>query len=136
MAKTVLKLTETNAVVKVSGAGTTTINLNTDLLSTTQVLSGTVARKVGISFIQWSTGGNIVITRNGVTIFELYTNAGSFDLSGYGGCTEFTEAASDIVATITGGGTMIITLRKAAGYDSKIETHTFGPYDNPTVVGS
>ena len=136
MAKAVLKLTETSAVVKVTGTGATTINLDTDLLSPTQVLSGTVARRVGISFIQYSTGGNIIISRNGVNVFELHNNTGTFDLAGYGGCSDYTDANQNIVVTITGGGTMLIALRKDAGYDSKIETHKFGPYDNTTVVGS
>lgn len=134
MAKTVLTKTETLAVVKITGAGSETIDLSTDLLSITQVLNGTL--KVGINFIQWTTGGNVTIVRNGVTIFDLYTNTGNFDLSAHGGCVEYTQGDQNIVVTITGGGTVLLTLRKAGGYDSKIEPHYFGQYDNPTVVGA
>lgn len=134
MAKSILTKTETSAVVKLTGAGTETITLNTDLLSTTQELDGTL--KVGISFIQWTTGGNVTIVRNGVTVFELYVNSGSMDLAGHGGCVEYTQGDQNIVVTITGGGTVLMTLRKAGGYKSKIEPHYYGSYDNPTVAGA
>lgn len=133
MAKSILTKTETNAVVKITGSGSEIINLSTDLLSTTQELNGTL--KVGIGFIQWTTGGNVVISRNGVTIFELYTNTGTFDLSGHGGCIEYAQGDQNITVTITGGGTVLLSLRKASGYVSKIEPHYFGQYDNPNMVG-
>lgn len=134
MAKSILKLTETQAVVKISGSGTETITM-ADLMSPTQVASGG-AYSVGINFIQWTVGTSATIVRNSVTIFELFTNTGSFDLSGYGGCTDYTQADQPIAITITGGGTLLIILRKEAGFRSKIEPEYFGPYDNPTVAGS
>ena len=49
----VLKLTNTSAVVKVSGnGGTGTITLATDLLPANQVISGTP--KVSIGYAQWN----------------------------------------------------------------------------------
>jgi hypothetical protein len=134
MAKTIMKLTETSAIVKISGTGAETITLNTDLLSTTQTVSGTP--KVGIGYLTWTTGGNIVIARNGVTVYTLFTNTGEFDLSGNGGMLDIIQGTSNLVVTITGDGVIFLTLRKIEGYASKIEPEKFGSYDNPAVVGS
>lgn len=134
MAKTVMKLTETLAIVKISGTAPETITLATDLLSPTQVVSGTP--KVGIGYLSWTTGGNIVIARNAVDVYNLYTNTGEFDLSGNGGMLDTIQGTSDLVVTITGNGVIFLTLRKLEGYASKIEPNRFGQYDNPAVVGS
>lgn len=134
MAKTIMKLTETLAIVKISGTTPETISLATDLLSPTQIVSGSPT--VGIGFIQWTTGGNILITRNAIEIYNLYTNTGEFDLSGNGGILDTTQSTSNIVVTITTGGTIFLTLRKLSGYASKIEPHRFGQYDNTSAVGS
>lgn len=134
MAKTVMKLTETLAIVKISGTAPETITLATDLLSPTQVVSGTPT--VGIGFLQWTTGGNILISRNATEIYTLYTNTGEFDLAGNGGMLDTTQGTSNIVVTITTGGVIFLTLRKLSGYASKIEPNRFGQYDNPAVVGS
>ena len=135
MALTIMKLTETLAIVKVSGVGATTINLSTDLLSSTQTLSGTL--KVGIGFLNWTCAEAITIVRNSVEVYKLHTNANEFDLSGNGGMLDLTESASNIVVTLgASGGVCFLTLRKAGGYASKIEPEKFGIYDNPSAVGS
>lgn len=129
-----MKLTETLATVKINGTGTETITLNSDLLSPTQELGATPT--VGIMFLQWTTGGNIAITRNGVNIFELYGATGVFDLSGHNGMLDTQNSTDNIAVTITGGGTLLMNLRKMSGYNSKIEPWAFGQYDNPEAVGS
>jgi hypothetical protein len=131
--KTIMKLTEGVAIVKISGAGSATISLATDLLSSTQVVSGTPA--VGIGQIQWSLRGTADITRNAVAVMELQNDSGWFDLNGNGGMLDTTEGTSDIVVNITTGGTVFLTLRKVTGYASKIEPYKFGSYDDPTQVG-
>ena len=139
MAKTIMKLTETSAIVKISGTGTETISLSAaqasgGLLSPTQIVSGTP--KVGIGYLTWTTGGNIVIARNGVTVYTLFTNTGEFDLSGNGGMLDIIEGTSNLVVTITGDGVIFLTLRKIEGYASKIEPWAYGSYDNTGAVGS
>jgi hypothetical protein len=134
MAKSILKLTETLAIVKIVGAGTETINLSTELLSPTQIVSGTPT--VGINFVQWTTGGTIMVRRNSVDVLQLYTNTGGFDLSGNGGMIDATNGTHNIEVVVTTGGTCFLTLRKISGYASKIEPHAFGQYDNTEVVGS
>ena len=142
MAKSLLKNTETIAVVKVSGlTGTTneTITLNTDLLASTQTAPGPF--KVWINHLQWSIQGDngaqkITITRGGTQVIALFDNGNVFDFSGNGGFAETTGEASDLVVSVVGSATVYITLRKAGGYTSKIETAQFGSYDNTTLVGS
>lgn len=136
---TIMKLTETLAIVKVTGVGNATIFLNTQasdgLLSPTQTLSGTL--KVGIGFLNWSASEPITIVRNSVEVFKLHLNANEFDLSGNGGMLDLTQSDKDIVVTMgAGGGVCFLTLRKMGGYASKIEPERYGQYDNPAVVGS
>lgn len=135
MALTIMKLTETLAIAKVTGAGATTINLSTDLLSSTQTLSGTL--KVGIGFLNWSASEPITIVRNSVEVFKLHLNANEFDLSGNGGMLDLTQSDQNIVVTMgAGGGVCFLTLRKMGGYASKVEPWRFGQYDDTTAVGS
>lgn len=131
--KTIMKLTEGVAIVKISGSGSSTITLNTDLLSPTQIIQGTPT--VGIGQIQWSLRGTADITRNSVNVFELQNDSGWFDLNGNGGMLDATQGTSDIVVNITTGGTVFLTLRKLSGYRSKIEPYAYGPNDDPTQVG-
>jgi len=133
MAKRIMKLTETLATVKITGTGAETISLSTDLLSPTQELGTTPT--VGIQYLQWTTGGSIIVARNGVTVFELYGSTGNFDLSGHGGMLDTQNSTNDITVTVTGGGSLLISLRKMSGYNSKIEPWAFGQYDDPTKVG-
>jgi hypothetical protein len=139
MSKTIMKLTEQNAIVKIVSEATTTqtITLNSDLLSPTQELSA--EQNVGIQFIHWSTNGstgNVKITRNNELIFNLFGTMGFIDLSGNGGMIDKKNSSHNIVVTVTDGGTVLLTLRKISGYESKIEPWKFGQYDDPTVVGS
>ena len=133
MPKRIMKLTETLATVKIDGTGTETITLNADLLSPTQELADT--QHVGIQFLQWTTGGNIAISRGGVNLYTLFGGS-VFDLSGHGGMLDTEQSDQNITVTITGNGTILMNLRKMSGYNSKIEPWAFGQYDNPNVVGS
>ena len=141
MAYRILKQTETLAVVKVWGTNTTdTITLDTMLLSSTMILHPTTPRSVGIGFVNWyiSSGAadKISVIRNAVPILDLYQNGCDFDFMGNGGFTDDTESAANLVVNITGTGGCYLTLRKLAGYMSKIEAERFGSYDNVTTVGS
>ena len=137
MALAILRQTETLAVVKVYGAGATTITLATDLLSSTMTVTGTPT--VNIAHVTWycSSGASdsVSIARNGVNIMHLYQN-GQFDFAGEGGFSDTVQNTQNIVVTITGTGGCYLTLRKEAGYSSKVEPWTFGSYDNPALVGS
>jgi hypothetical protein len=138
MALAILRQTETLAVVKAYGAGSTTIDLQTDLLSSTMELDGGT-QTVNISHISWyvSAGASdsVVITRGGTNILHLYQN-GEFDFSGNGGFADTVNNTADIVVAVTGTGGCYLTLRKVSGYKSKIQPWTYGPYDNETSTTS
>jgi len=129
----VLKQTETLAVVKVYGAGGT-INLATDLLSSTMIVQGTPT--VNITFAQWNispgASDKITVVRDGVSILNLQQNAGELDMGGNGGYADNIKNDKDIVVTTTGTGEVYLTLRKVSGYKSKLNPETFGSYDDIT----
>ena len=143
MAFRILNQTETKATIKVWGTDTSgNISLAGDLLSPTMIVNGTPA--VNITFLQWSSSSKsdsvstdvININRGGETVIGLYQNTGVMDFGGNGGMTEDTNNTSDIEYQIIGNGYAYITVRKVAGYASKIETAQYSVYDNTTVVGS
>lgn len=136
--KTVLKLSERDAVVKVAGgAGTATIALATDLKKSNEEVGE--AQEVVISGVQWTgtTDGLITISRNDVTIMTLNCGAaGALEMQGQTMIPDSIEADQDIDVTTTGTATEVwIRLKKISGYTSGVETSEFGQYDDPTVVG-
>jgi hypothetical protein len=137
--KTVLKLTERDAVVKVAGdAGSATIALATDLLKSTEVINGVA--DVAISGIQWtgSADATIEIVRNGVTIMTLTgASIGFLEMQGQSMVPDDIESDQDIIITTTGAAAEVwIRLKKVSGYLSKIETSVFSVYDDINAVGS
>lgn len=137
MAKTILRKTPQKVAVKAAGSGVTeTITLATDLLASTEVVSGTPT--VDIQAIYWTgaAAGVATITRNSVVIATLSgAHSGSLDFTS----AEFRDSVgntSDIVVTTTGQMEVWLKLRKVTGYASKIETAQFGSYDDTTAVGS
>jgi len=124
--KTILKLTNTEAVIKISGGAgdTSTITLNTDLLNTgKEVLSG-VAPKVNVTSLMVSGAitGVGSIDRAGVRIMSLTAQSG-FVLDFTGGQTGFVadsqQNTADLLVTLSGGETQAyIYLKKVAGYTS------------------
>ena len=83
------------------------------------------------------TNSNLTITRNAVAVFQGSPGAAiDFDLT-TNGFSDGVNNTSDLVFTIgTAAVTGYITLRKLAGWDTKVEDVTFGAYDDRTVVGS
>ena len=138
MAHRILKQSETTVVVKVWGTGSTdTIAIATEFLSPTMIVSGTPT--ANIIFATWAVSAGaadiITVTRNSIPVFNLYQN-GQFDLGGNFSHPDDTGNTSDTVVTITGTGVIYLTYRKVAGWKSKIEPETYGPYDNPAAVGA
>jgi hypothetical protein len=138
--KSVLRLTESEAVVKVAGtAATEVIDLQVDLLRSTEELAVGGTQRVDISGVQWtgSAAGVITITR-GTTVVMTLTSAacGALEMNGQMMIPDSTENASDISVAISGGQAEVwLRLTKADGYLSKIETSEFSVYDDITKVG-
>lgn len=139
--KTILKLTERDAVVKVAGgAGSATIDLQTDLKRANEVLAQGKTQKVSIFGVQWTgtTDAVVSIVRNSVTIMTLNAGAaGALEMTGQMMIPDNVEEQSDLVVTVTGTQAEVwIRLRKEDGYQSMIETSEFSQYDNVNAVGS
>lgn len=141
LTKTILRMTETETVIKVSGnGGSSTVGLQTDLLDTTQSLSGGT-QNVTITAVRWvgELTNVITITRNSIRTLTLPTDSADTILfDGQELPPENTNATSDIVVAQTGTGyiELYLRLRKVSGYAPKVETAQFGALDNESVVGS
>lgn len=140
VAKTILKNTNQETVVKVAGtAAAATIDLSADLVVATQALDG-ATQTVNIVGLVWTgaADGIITITRNGVVVVTLQANAaGDLDFTGQMMIPETINNTSDIVVTISGAQAECwIRLRKVGGYATKIETAEFSVYDDVNAVGS
>lgn len=139
MAKTILKNTNQETVVKIDGIGTETISLSTDILAATQALDG-ATQTVNIAGIEYTglTGSTITIVRDGTTVTSLL--AEGHDVVGFAagfGFVETTKNTAAIAVTIaTANCQCYLTLRKVGGYATKVENATYGAYDDPTRVGA
>ena len=136
--KTILKNVNQETVIKIGGVdGSATIDLQTDCLATTQALDGsTQTVTITGAYVAGSLSSNIAITRNGVTVLSFAPeNNGKFQLND-SGFVDTQEATSDITVAITGTAFIYLTLRKVSGYATKVETATYGIYDDPTRIGA
>lgn len=142
VAKTVLRATHQEAVVKVAGtAAAATISLASDLLPAAgQILKVGGTPTVNIVGVTWSgaIGGIVTISRNGTTVMTLVAdNPGQLDFGGQGMVPDTINNTNDVVVTISGAQAECwLKLRKVAGYQTTIEPEQFGIYDNPAVAGS
>lgn len=137
--KTILKNTHQEAIVKVAGtADTAIIDLDVDLTNSGQEADTT--QVVTLAGIVWTgaLNGVITITRNSIPVMTLNTNnPGDIDFTERGFIPDNTEQTQDISVVISGAQCECwIKLRKVSGYKTKIETTTYGPYDDPTRVGA
>jgi len=112
-----LKLTQVQAVVRVSGTGgdTGTIDLDVDIKKASETVG---TPEVNITKIHWYCDKNsaITIARNGTTIAHLH-GVGFTDWYGF---VENTENTSDIDIYISNGdAVLILELNKSAGYGSQ-----------------
>jgi hypothetical protein len=138
--KTILKNTAQEAVVKIAGtAAAATIDLQTDILSSSQSLNGDT-QTVNIVGVQWVglPSATITITRNSVNILTLPGGGADYmEFAAGNGFVDTIENTSDVVVTIAGAEAQCyLILRKVGGYAPKIETAQFGAHDNESVVGS
>lgn len=127
--KRVLRLTNTEALVKVDGTvGSVTIDLQTDLKLATEELVGT--QKVNIVLMQVSGKPNSVLSvaRNSVNLWDLQADSAlCVNLLDIGGASDSTENDKDIVVTSSGAeGQLVLKLRKVEGYKTLIRTEQTG----------
>lgn len=140
VAKTILKNTNQESVVKIAGtAASSTIDLSVDLLASQQALDGATQR-VNIAGVQWVglPEATITIARNSVNILTLPGGGADYiEFAAGSGFVDNIENTSDIVVTIAGAEAQCyLVLRKVSGYATKVETAVYGAYDDETRVGA
>ncbi len=138
--KTILKNTNNETVIKIAGtAAAATIDLQTDIVASTQALSGDT-QTVNIAGVQWVglDGASITISRNGANVLTLPGGGADYlEFAAGNGFVDTVNNTSDVVVTIAGAEAQCyLTLRKVGGYATKVETAVYGAYDNESVVGS
>jgi hypothetical protein len=156
--KHIIKHTETEIVFKcyqtAGGGGNVDLSLQNDMTKSTQVyviptsvpdetgggFADYIGSRVYITGLWWGVAANkklditrIISTGPDVEHGHYYLiNNGFYDFDDF---SDRVYANKDIRLAFDGPGHCIIRLRKE-GWNSKVETAVFGPYDNETVVGS
>jgi len=137
--KTIIKNTNQETIIKIGGtAASATISLATDCLASTQALDGaTQTADIVTCQVTGLLTSAVTIVRNAVPVLAFAPeNSGLFDFEGQGH-RDSTENTSNLVVTISGAEAHIyITLRKIGGYKTKVETATYGAYDDESRVGA
>ena len=102
-----------DSIVRVEGTGTYYANLISLATNSNEVVSA-----ADIKRINWSTNGNITIVRNG-NVIGTFHNAGEirFDEWAYSIANNNT---SNVVITVTTGGTLFLELNKTAAYTTPL----------------
>lgn len=134
----ILKLSSTEAIVKVDGAvGAQVINIATDLKLAAETAA---SPKVNIlaMIVTGAPNGTAVISRNGVNLYHLQANVGQpMDLVEFSGISDNTLNTDNItVTTATAETQVILKLRKQSGYTSGAQPAEFGIYDNEGSITS
>lgn len=127
--KRILKLTNTEAIVKVDGtAGTVTIDLDVDLKLPSELIIGSPAVNILALKIAGKPGGIASVIRNSETLWDLQANTGeTIDLYNIGGISDPTHNTFDIIVTTAGAETqLLLKLRKVSGFKSRIRTAETG----------
>lgn len=127
--KRILRLTNTEALVKVDGAvGSVTIDLDTDLKLATEEIVGTPRVNIVLMQVAGKTNSVLSVARGGINLWDL--QAGSalcVNLLDIGGASDSTENDEDIVVTSSGAeGQLVLKLRKISGFKTLIRTEQTG----------
>lgn len=127
--KRILKLTNTEAIVKVDGAvGPVTIDLDVDLKLATEDIVGTPTVNITAMQVSGKAGGLASVSRNATNLWDLQANTAELvDLMNFGTATDTTFNTSDIlVTTATAETQLVLRLRKVAGFRTKIRAAETG----------
>lgn len=116
LAKTILKMSPQEAIVKWTGSGTDTLTL-ASLVATGQTLTGTVNPSAVITGADASVDGAGIctVTRNSVEVLHVHDNY-SFHSDNFLGAVLSENSASDIAVSLAALGTLILKVRKVHGY--------------------
>jgi len=134
--KRMLKLTNTEAIIKIDGnVGNTTIDLDVDLRGPFENISETTPPSVSISMmvVSGKPTGVISISRNNEVLYNLSVDSCAVvDLQSLGPLSDTTWSTYDIVVDLTAADCeVILKLRKLAGYLTRYNATGTGVYENP-----
>lgn len=116
--KTVLKKVRQQAIVKLVGDGTATIDINADLKLADETFKGYANANVNINSIMWSVPDTAptLIQRNSSNVLILVGND-NWSFTQMLGFSDSSNNTANISVTIPGsGGTVILGLTKAEGF--------------------
>jgi hypothetical protein len=137
---TIIRNTNLETIIKFEGSSTdtaATIDIST-LAATTQARNSDTPTVNIVKFIASGllTSG-VQIVRNGVNVLSAAPeNAPLLDLT-QNSISDNIQNTSNIVITTTGAAsTGYLVLRKIAGWNTEVETATYGSYDDETRVGA
>lgn len=112
--KTILKKKRQQAVVQVMGTGNATISMQEIALADETFDTANIA--VNISGIYFSCDGNVILSRNGNTVMQLY-GTDNWEMSQQSGFVFSQDNKSNILVNFgAGNGTAVVVLTKQAGY--------------------
>lgn len=115
----ILKLTNTEAIVKVYGAvGSATVDLDVDLKLANETIVGTPEVNIVALHATGGYTGLVTVTRNSDQLYAMSTEASSpVELLEIGGASDSTNNTSDIVIATSGAESqLLLKLRKISGY--------------------
>jgi hypothetical protein len=137
---TIVRNTDQETIIKFEGSSvdtSATIDIST-LASSTQARNSDTPT---VNIVKLVASGvltsNVVIVRNSITVLAAAPeNAPVLDLTQNGVSDAIQNTQNINIAC--GGGSSVgwLTLRKVAGWSTKVENAQFGQYDDPTAVGS
>lgn len=134
----ILKNTNQETIYKVAGTGTHTIDISA-LAAPTQALISGGTPTVNIVNANWTglPGSTILVERGADLVIPITGDQPQMlDLAGQG-YTDTVGNTVDIDITIGGAdAALYLTLRKTAGWATKVEPATYGAYDDETRVGA
>ena len=113
---TVLKKVPQQAVVKILGPGSVTIDLS-ELTTSTQIFDRANAQ-VNISSLMFTTTGTVVVQRNNANVYKLTDGQDNHQFSQFVGCSLSEGNGSNIIVNFLGSadGSIIMGLSKVSGY--------------------
>ncbi len=116
MAYEIINSVKGKTIIRCVDAGTYTIQL-TDLRANANIEN---VQSASITDLFWSTSGNILISRGGAPIMNLFSTGDSYNMEGVVPKAGANNKTANIQITIAGSGTVLMELSKDALYTEDI----------------
>ena len=112
--KTILKKKRQQAVVQVMGTGNATVSMQELALADETFDTANIV--VNLSAVYFSTDGNVILSRNGNTVVQLY-GTDNWEMAQQSGFVFNQDAKSNVLVNFgSNNGTAVVVFTKQAGY--------------------